>query len=1112
MLHPFQAGLSAQPSPYGYVRATTRLAEEIFEDECYDNYGNYTQDVNVGIQYFDGLGRPTISVDSTGGMTSAKLIEYDMYGRINRSYLQTPIGTSGSYITATAIRQASIAYFCDNAPYIDFEYDGLGRQSSSCGAGMAWRNAGARQLVSFGINQNEEVRLYEVLNVQLRLSGYYANGLLEKTIETDEDGRSVTSFTDMEGNIVLVKDDMGGLTYYVRDEQGRLRYVLPPNASCQLNATGQWWNYTTNTILNSMAYYYGYDIHGRCVVKKKPGASPQFFTYDKSGRLVFFRDGNLIEKGRTMFFLSDCHGRTVLEGLCQNTVLDISNMDVVASYSGQGGLGGYSIPFQLSNVCLTKVFYYDNYNYMSGLGAEGDSVTFFAHNDFPGYNSSPKGKVTGQVNYLLEDSTRRLVTALYYDSLGQVTCQRKTNILGGTDTWRTRHTYTHRPLKIFHLHTAAGRNPLREETLYNYDAGDRLSAVRHCVNGSQPIILAEYTYNDLGRIIQKEIGGSEAVDYRYNVRGWPIRLAGDKFTESLTYNSSTGSLTPQTPLWGGDISAMTWNVEDDERLRGYQFIYDGLRRLTDAFYGEGTNLTVNRGKYDEHSNYDIMGNPTWISRKGRLDNGTYGYIDRIRLDYEGNQLSCAEDSVGAMPTWNEAFHFADGADETVEYEYDANGNMTRDLNRNISSIQYNLLNLPTRITFANYMGDISYTYSAMGEKLAVQYLYGTGPIINPISPSSSLAGGGDMQLGGFTGLTLRDGGMVNILDRYSIYYCDNVVYDHGIVRLLTDEGYVTFSTNGTPTYHFYVRDHLGNVRVVFDEDWDTEQVTHYYPFGGIMAESSGQSVQPWKYGGKELDRTHGLDAYDFGARTYFADRMQWGQMDPLCEKYYNISPYAYCGGNPVNRIDPDGRDEWEINIQGQIVNRITTDKHDAFFIVDDDNKRIEGKSISFKYGFVKMTFKSHARVKEKGIEKGKTKEKETIKHFDVYETRGDANSTKLFEFLADNTTVEWSQMRFGVKGGNGLNVLTTSHIQDIEYGSPSMLSKQYLYGYHMREHIHSHPQNTPIPSGFGEYEGTGDMEFARYLQGIRPNVRLKLYIPRTNLYINYDRESTINDF
>ncbi len=99
--------------------------------------------------------------------------------------------------------------------------------------------------------------------------------------------------------------------------------------------------------------------------------------------------------------------------------------------------------------------------------------------------------------------------------------------------------------------------------------------------------------------------------------------------------------------------------------------------------------------------------------------------------------------------------------------------------------------------------------------------------------------------------------------------------------------------------HISVRDHLGNVRVVFDEDWDTEQVTHYYPFGGIMAESSGQSVQPWKYGGKELDRTHGLDAYDFGARTYFADRMQWGQMDPLCEKYYSISPYAYCGGNPV---------------------------------------------------------------------------------------------------------------------------------------------------------------------------------------------------------------------
>ena len=145
------------------------------------------------------------------------------------------------------------------------------------------------------------------------------------------------------------------------------------------------------------------------------------------------------------------------------------------------------------------------------------------------------------------------------------------------------------------------------------------------------------------------------------------------------------------------------------------------------------------------------------------------------------------------------------------------------------------------------------------------------------------------------------------IDTYHRYYCGNMVYDRRERRLLTDEGYVTFAADGTPQYHFYLRDHLGNIRVVFDQTGAVEQVTHYYPFGGVMRESTNPGLQPYKYGGKELDRTSGLDAYDFGARMYFADRLQWGQMDPFCEKYYDVSPYNYCINKPVNAFDPDGR-------------------------------------------------------------------------------------------------------------------------------------------------------------------------------------------------------------
>ena len=60
----------------------------------------------------------------------------------------------------------------------------------------------------------------------------------------------------------------------------------------------------------------------------------------------------------------------------------------------------------------------------------------------------------------------------------------------------------------------------------------------------------------------------------------------------------------------------------------------------------------------------------------------------------------------------------------------------------------------------------------------------------------------------------------------------------------------------------------------------------------------------------ELDLMHGLNLYDYGARLYDPLIGQFTSIDPLCEKYYSVSPYAYCAGNPVNRIDPDGRDAW----------------------------------------------------------------------------------------------------------------------------------------------------------------------------------------------------------
>ena len=151
---------------------------------------------------------------------------------------------------------------------------------------------------------------------------------------------------------------------------------------------------------------------------------------------------------------------------------------------------------------------------------------------------------------------------------------------------------------------------------------------------------------------------------------------------------------------------------------------------------------------------------------------------------------------------------------------------------------------------------------------------------------------------------------INVFQRYdTVSYCDNVVYTNGrLTRILNDVGYMSCDTAGRYRYHYFLKDHEGNVRVVADGNGNKEQVNHYYPFGSLFTEGMNANMQPYKYNGKELERMNGIDWYNYGARHYDATIGRWMTLDPLCEKYYSISPYAYCANNPINAIDLDGKD------------------------------------------------------------------------------------------------------------------------------------------------------------------------------------------------------------
>ncbi len=227
------------------------------------------------------------------------------------------------------------------------------------------------------------------------------------------------------------------------------------------------------------------------------------------------------------------------------------------------------------------------------------------------------------------------------------------------------------------------------------------------------------------------------------------------------------------------------------------------------------------------------------------------------------------------------------------------GSLVSDDSRGIANIDYDNMNNPIRIQFMDE-NVTKYIYSATGEKLRVIYITAVPNISVPIgsikelSPSEILCKDSiDYLLGG--NLTLRNGR----IDKYLFEegYCQAEAYS---------------STKDRFTFCYYDRDHLGSVRQVTEADGCKNgyviQTANYYPFGGELCQGDTKnSIQSHKYNGKEFDNMYGLNTYDYGARQYNPVTGRWDRMDPLCEKYYPTSPFAYCMNNPVRFIDPDGR-------------------------------------------------------------------------------------------------------------------------------------------------------------------------------------------------------------
>ncbi len=194
--------------------------------------------------------------------------------------------------------------------------------------------------------------------------------------------------------------------------------------------------------------------------------------------------------------------------------------------------------------------------------------------------------------------------------------------------------------------------------------------------------------------------------------------------------------------------------------------------------------------------------------------------------------------------------------------------MFSDVNKGIVNITYNYLNLPDTIDLGNNTL-VTYVYDAQGTKL-----------------SSTLIYNGDLVT--------------------TIYYLNGFVYeDNRLDFIIGDEGRIIYN-KGNFFYEYYIKDHLGDVRVCFaDRGNGTPIVTQeraYYPFGlsmkGLEFDSLGNAANlkyiynENKFNGKEFQEFMCLQWYDYGARFYDQQIGRWLSIDPLAEFNRRWSPYV----------------------------------------------------------------------------------------------------------------------------------------------------------------------------------------------------------------------------
>ncbi|MCW3467948.1 DUF6443 domain-containing protein [Chitinophaga nivalis] len=860
------------------VNASRPVREVRQSTQYFDGLGRPLQTVAKGMSntgkdvvapvVYDAMGREQYKylpyVPKTGNVSDGKFKTDPFTGQ--QAFYADPVLNPGAKNEAVYYSQT------------DFEASPLNRVLNTYAPGNSWAKTGGNHPVKQGYEVNtatDSVRIWNMQGNTPVTNAIYSTGALFKNITTDENGNQVVVYKDKDDLVMLKKVQlattpgtahMGWLcTYYVYDDLNNVRFVIPPLATEKITST---WNVAS--VAAELCFQYQYDGKNRMIVKKVPGADSTEMVYDVRDRLVFVRDGKLRAGNQWLVTFYDAINRPV-ETALYNSNTNRATLQTNMNAALTDGTTAYTFPGikdlfvdkhdRNSYVATNSVTLEDGFDSGSGVNVDvfidstltGETATVTVSNPLPGipasalvpltytfydhYNyagvlaaalgdtSKPqvegsafavpygkaltqaKGLVTGTKVRIL-DTNQWLTTTTYYNDKIRVLQTISDNAAGGKETITYLYDFNGKVLSTYQRHSNPFSTATAKTTLLTkltYDDAGRLKTIKKRVNDTTDLerTIATNDYDELGQLKTKLLGINknnpplEQLSYEYNIRGWLRSVnkdylnnggSGSHFGQELNYDNGFSNKS-----YNGNISGIRWKGWNDPLQRAYGYNYDLTSRLTEAYFSQqnsgSTQWEQNKMDFSvPWINYDANGNITKMAQKG-MEGTNRVPLDQMAYTYlpNSNKLAAVYDTSGVSTALGD---FKNGKNTGNDYDYDVNGNLVKDLNKSISAITYNHLNLPVLITMDN-KGTIAYQYDAAGNKVKKTVTDRTGSAVKTTTTS---------YINGF------------------VYQNDTLQFfghEEGRVRL-------AYKTGQAPTYvyDYFVKDHLGNTRLVLTEQRD----------------------------------------------------------------------------------------------------------------------------------------------------------------------------------------------------------------------------------------------------------------------------------------------------